>query len=694
MSRFNAQQRKAVRQVDGPVLLLAVPGSGKTTVLVTRLGYMALCCGIKPEEILTVTYTVAATGDMRARCAEHFGEDLAKQFEFRTINSICAKIIQYYGRQYDRSPFALVSDEKQITALLSAVYQEVQREYPTESDLKSVRTLITYIKNMMLTDEEVRQLAAKLEEPINIAEIYQKYCRAMRENQWMDYDDQMIYAYRMLCKHPQILRHFQQRYRYFCVDEAQDTSKIQHAILALLASASGNLFMVGDEDQSIYGFRAAYPQALLDFEQDHPGAKVLLMEENFRSDAGIVQAADRFIQKNTFRHVKRMKAARGSSASIREIPLRSRGQQYPYLARVAADCDRQTAVLYRDNECALPLIDLLERNGIDYRMRQMEMTFFSHRIVSDLTCVLRLAIDPYDTEAFLQVYYKLGTYIKKADAQHIAELSRQRHMPVLDAALECGRLNAHALAGTKTLRTHLRNMLNERADKALHRITEYLGYADYLTRSGINGENKLAILRTLASREASPAAFLTRMEALQKIIQQKETNPDCQIYLSTIHASKGLEYDTVYLMDVIDGILPEQVPASQRFASKKEKEIYEEERRLFYVGVTRAKNRLYLFTANRKSTFCEDFFGKGAKKQAIDFKALKSTSSSTQTDNARREEICRQFHEQFDVGSIVTHFKFGEGVILKITEKQIAVQFADKTRRLDLFLTAQKQLVR
>ena len=694
MSRFNAQQRKAVRQVDGPVLLLAVPGSGKTTVLVTRLGYMALCCGIKPEEILTVTYTVAATGDMRARCAEHFGEDLAKQFEFRTINSICAKIIQYYGRQYDRSPFALVSDEKQITALLSAVYQEVQREYPTESDLKSVRTLITCIKNMMLTDEEVRQLAAKLEEPINIAEIYQKYCRAMRENQWMDYDDQMIYAYRMLCKHPQILRHFQQRYRYFCVDEAQDTSKIQHAILALLASASGNLFMVGDEDQSIYGFRAAYPQALLDFEQDHPGAKVLLMEENFRSDAGIVQAADRFIQKNTFRHVKRMKAARGSSASIREIPLRSRGQQYTYLARVAADCDRQTAVLYRDNECALPLIDLLERNGIDYRMRQMEMTFFSHRIVSDLTCVLRLAIDPYDTEAFLQVYYKLGTYIKKADARYIAELSRQRHMPALDAALECGRLNAHALAGTKTLRTHLRNMLTERADKALYRITEYLGYADYLTRSGINGENKLAILRTLASREASPAAFLARMEALQKIIQQKETNPDCQIYLSTIHASKGLEYDTVYLMDVIDGILPEQVPASQRFASKKEKEIYEEERRLFYVGVTRAKNRLYLFTANRKSTFCEDFFGKGAKKQAIDFKALKSTSSSTQTDNARREEICRQFHEQFDVGSIVTHFKFGEGVILKITEKQIVVQFADKTRRLDLFLTAQKHLVR
>ena len=690
MAHFSAQQKAAVQAVNGAVLLLAVPGSGKTTVLVTRLGYLALCCGVDPGSILVMTYTVAATQELRARFAALFPQLSGRTPQFRTINGLSAKIIESCSRL--RGPaFTLQENEGELAALVGRICLELHGEYPTDATVREIRTAITYCKNMMLGADEIR--AQHFDVP-GFFTIYTRYCQALRAARQMDYDDQMIYAYRMLCKHPQILRHFQQRYRYFCVDEAQDTSKIQYAILALLASASGNLFMVGDEDQSIYGFRAAYPQALLDFEQDHPGAKVLLMEENFRSDAGIVQAADRFIQKNTFRHVKRMKAARGSSASVREIPLRSRGQQYTYLAKVAADCDRQTAVLYRDNECALPLIDLLERNGIDYRMRQMEMTFFSHRIVSDLTCVLRLAIDPYDTEAFLQVYYKLGTYIKKADARYIAELSRQRHMPVLDAALECGRLNAHALAGTKTLRTHLRNMLNERADKALYRITEYLGYADYLTRSGINGENKLAILRTLASREASPAAFLARMEALQEIIQQKETNPDCQVYLSTIHASKGLEYDTVYLMDVIDGILPEQVPASQRFASKKEKEIYEEERRLFYVGVTRAKNRLYLFTANRKSTFCEDFFGKGAKKQAIDFKALKSTSSSTQTDNARREEICRQFHEQFDVGSIVAHFKFGEGVILKITEKQIVVQFADKTRRLDLFLTAQKQLVR
>ena len=162
MSRFNAQQRKAVRQVDGSVAAARGAGLWQNDGTGDTSGVYGALLRIKPEEILTVTYTVAATGDMRARCAAHFGEDLAKRFEFRTINGICAKIIQYYGRQYGRSPFDLASDDKTDNgAPVQAVYQEVQREYPTESDLKSVRTLITYIKNMMLTDEEVRKLATK-----------------------------------------------------------------------------------------------------------------------------------------------------------------------------------------------------------------------------------------------------------------------------------------------------------------------------------------------------------------------------------------------------------------------------------------------------------------------------------------------------------------------------------------------------
>ena len=209
---LNQQQKKAVQKVDGPVLLLAVPGSGKTTVLVTRLGYMALCCGIPPENILTVTYTVAATKDMKHRCAAYFGEKLAEHFEFRTINGICAKIIQYYGRITERPPFKLIKDEKQTTALLASIFQQIQQDYPTESDLKTVRTLITYIKNMMLTDAEIQELEKSLDDKLHIGQIYRQYYRNMRDSRWMDFDDQMIYAYNMLRKFPELLEHFQNQY--------------------------------------------------------------------------------------------------------------------------------------------------------------------------------------------------------------------------------------------------------------------------------------------------------------------------------------------------------------------------------------------------------------------------------------------------------------------------------------------------
>ena len=308
---------------------------------------MIFCRGIAPEKILTVTYTVAATKDMSERFASRFGQDLADRLEFRTINGICARVIQYYGRKTARTAFSLLTDEKRISAILSAIYQKTERVYPTEGDLKNVRTLITYIKNRMLNEKEIEALDETSE--IRISAIYKEYCKHLRENQLMDYDDQMVYAYNMLRKIPWLLEYFQDQYPYICVDEAQDTSKIQHAIIALLASRTENLFMVGDEDQSIYGFRAAYPEALLEFEQHHPGANVLLMEENFRSDANIVQAADHFIQKNTLRHEKHMRPSRPKQRELREISVANRKAQYSYLLKVAAGCTNQTAVLYRDH---------------------------------------------------------------------------------------------------------------------------------------------------------------------------------------------------------------------------------------------------------------------------------------------------------------------------------------------------------
>lgn len=724
--KLNQQQKEAVQSTKGPVLLLAVPGSGKTTVLVTRLGYMIYCRNIPPESILTVTYTVAATKDMSERFAVRFGEDMAKRLEFRTINGIGAMIIQYYGRRIGKTPFELVKDEKATTGMLIKICQDHGMGYPTESDLKNVRTLITYIKNMMLNEEELQKLEE--ESDIRIAGIYREYCRQMREQKLMDYDDQMLYAYNILRKDPGVLAYFQNRYPYICVDEAQDTSKIQHAIIALLAAGTGNLFMVGDEDQSIYGFRAAYPEALLSFEKKHSGAKVLLMEENFRSNAKIVEAADKFIQKNTLRHEKHMRAAREAGADIREISLKSRKAQYVYLMKAAQECTTgmagmsgseehrgradasvtETAVLYRDNECAIPLIDLLERKNIPYRMRNADLSFFTHRTVLDVQNIIRFAMDPKDTELFMQIYYRLKLFFNKKDALRYAQISQEKDMEVLDAALKYGNLEKYQEDNIRNLKRQMVRILNMPGDEAVNQILTYMGYQDYLKKMGMNA-NKLETVKLIGSRVESPEKLLERLEELRTIIQEKVSDKDCPFILSTMHASKGLEYDTVYLLDVMDGILPEKVLANPRTASKEELETYEEERRLFYVGVTRAKNQLNVFTTNKPSKFCSELLGKRnlRENQQKEYAGIKKWGDYSPagtygikgngmyhgygTGHGSQKQPGKSYQELADAlgeGMIVKHKKFGEGVVVDMEGEHIRIQFGDNVKNMDLKVLA------
>lgn len=724
--KLNQQQKEAVQSTKGPVLLLAVPGSGKTTLLVTRLGYMIYCKNIPPERILTVTYTVAATKDMSERFAVRFGEDMAKRLEFRTINGICARIIQYYGRRIGKTPFELVKDEKATTGMLIRICQDHGMGYPTESDLKNVRTLITYIKNMMLNEEELQKLEE--ESDIRIVGIYREYCRQMREQKLMDYDDQMLYAYNILRKDLGVLAYFQNRYPYICVDEAQDTSKIQHAIIALLAAGTGNLFMVGDEDQSIYGFRAAYPEALLSFEKKHPGAKVLLMEENFRSNAKIVEAADKFIQKNTLRHEKHMRAAREAGADIREISLKSRKAQYVYLMKAAQKCTTgmagmsgseehrgradasvtETAVLYRDNECAIPLIDLLERKNIPYRMRNADLSFFTHRTVLDVQNIIRFAMDPKDTELFMQIYYRLKLFFNKKDALRYAQISQEKDMEVLDAALKYGNLEKYQEDNIRNLKRQMVRILNMPGDEVVNQILTYMGYQDYLKKMGMNA-NKLETVKLIGSRVESPEKLLERLEELRTIIQEKVSDKDCPFILSTMHASKGLEYDTVYLLDVMDGILPEKVLANPRTASKEELETYEEERRLFYVGVTRAKNQLNVFTTNKPSKFCSELLGKRnlRENQQKEYAGIKKWGDYSPagtygikgngmyhgygTGHGFQKQPGKSYQELADAlgeGMIVKHKKFGEGVVVDMEGEHIRIQFGDNVKNMDLKVLA------
>lgn len=691
---LNPQQVEAVRTTEGPVLLLAVPGSGKTTVLVNRLGYMLYVKGIDPGNILTLTYTVAATRDMAERFANLFGEDISDRLEFRTINGICAKIISHYGRLIGKTSFELITDEKISGKILTDIYVRVMEEYPTESDIKSVRTLITYCKNMMLDTDEIKTLGE--DEGLDLLAMYESYNRELKARSLMDYDDQMIYAYRMLKGSKELLAFYRDRYRYICVDEAQDTSKIQHMIIALLSGDNGNLFMVGDEDQSIYGFRAAYPEALLNFEKDHPGARVLIMDKNYRSNARIVETADKFIQKNFSRHEKHMRATRDAESDINFISLSSREGQYKYLLQMAQDVKTQTAVLYRDNESILPLVDLLIRENVPYRIKSADMAFFTHRVVADVVNILQFSFNPADPELFMRIYFKFQTFLRKPDAEEMCRIADQRHIGILDAA-EYVDMNKRVLGNVRALRTHFRNMAAESTYKAINRIDRFMGYGDYLRDNNMD-DNKLFILKMLAVNEPIIKGFLGRLEELRTILTEGETDYRSKLILSTIHSSKGLEYGTVYLMDVINGVFPGKI-ISYKTASPKEKRDYEEERRLFYVGITRARDRLNILRySDRGSVFVSEIdpsakelkkeSGKESKKRKKENALLKPTMLLKKKKTVTGGE---DVPENLVIGDRVTQIKYGEGTITDVSwdddeiPTKFTVEFDSGTERIFMF---------
>ena len=588
--QLNQQQESAVQSVEGPVLLLAVPGSGKTTVLVTRLGYMIFCKGIAPERILTVTYTVAATKDMAERFACRFGAQMAGRLEFRTINGICARVIQYCSWKSGRTAFSLLTDEKRIAAMLAGIYQRIEHSYPTESDLQNVRTLITFIKNRMLGEEEIRTLEKDAE--IQLLRIYKAYNAELREHQLMDYDDQMVYAYTMLQRFPWLREHFQQQYPYICVDEAQDTSKIQHAIIALLASRTENLFMVGDEDQSIYGFRAAYPEALLRFSSVWPGAKTLLLEDNYRSTPEILHLAGAFIAGNRDRYPKTIRAAREPGCRVRLAHAASRQAQYRYLLALAQKRDAPFAVLYRNNDSALPLIDALERAGLPYRCRSFDDTFFTHRIVCDVQDILCFAAAPDDAERFLRIYYKFGAMISKEAAQAACAQSARTHASILDCLLAQAGLSDEGRERVRRLRAGFESLKTLPGEALMRTIWGTLGYGSFVAERRLD-PGKYFILHMLAACEPSAEGFLARLTALRQTIRAHADAPGAPLTLSTIHSSKGLEYERVYLLDIHDGVLPSRPDAAD--GAEDERREYEEDRRLFYVAMTRAKDELTLF---------------------------------------------------------------------------------------------------
>ena len=693
--RLNPQQEAAVQQAGGPVLLLAVPGSGKTTVLVARLGCLIFCHGIAPERILTVTYTKAAAGDMRRRFARQFGEELADRTEFRTINSLCVQIINYYAWKQNVDAFAQ-ADESKCKGIVRELLIRRGVSFPSDQQVKEAMTLITYCKNMMLTQAEVQRQELDW---VDFPTLYQDYNDFLVKHRLMDFDDQMVYTCRIFRKYPDILAWFQRKWSFLCVDEAQDTSKIQHVILRLLAAKSRNIFMVGDEDQSIYGFRAAWPQALLEFESVWPGAKVLQMETNYRSTKAIVGRADAFIQRNQSRHPKHMRTDNPQGEDIHKITLGDLSRQYNYLLKVAQECTVPTAVLYRNNDSALPLIDLLEQNGVPYSCRQREGFFSSSPLVRDLVDMLTFAFNDCDKELFLRFYYKLDLKIKKAFLSELL-LGKPEDEPVLQALIDSECLEPWQIGKARALQTHFGKFPQLTSFAALQRLVKYMGYGEYMQDQHMDAV-RLDILLALANQTPETNAFLLRLEELREVIEGKEADPECPFVLSTIHASKGLEYDRVFLMDVVDGLLPSiSEPEPGRVLNETDQALLEEERRLFYVGATRARYQLNLLCYSGKfgelsgtaSTFITQFLGEESKPPAAERREKRPLPAPPAGPTAAQISA---LEKDYIPGAWVVHSRFGKGHLESRTGSIAVIFFpSEGMKKIDLPTCLRQGLIR
>ena len=416
---------------------------------------------------------------------------------------------------------------------------------------------------------------------------------------------------------------------------------------------------MGDEDQSIYGFRAADPSALIRFPEDWPGARVLRLERNYRSTREIVSAADRFIQKNTNRLPKHMRAVRGSGPAPEAVSVYDRQRQYRWLAKLAQSCDRETAVLYRDNDSALPLIDLLERAGTPYRCRQVESAFFTSRVVRDVTDVIRFALDPWDGERFLRLYYKLGAGISRALAQEAADRADREGETILAYIGRQPGASPWTRRQCAALSTHLSNLLQERGDRAVYRIVHFMGYGTYLEEHGMDG-SRADILEAIGADQPTPLALLERLEELKQVVRAgARGGEEAQFLLSTIHSSKGLEYGRVILMDVADGIFPKTVPEGPE-PEQAERDAYEEERRLFYVGMTRAKNELSIMRFRKEglsSLFAEELFPTPKEPRP------RPVRQALQAEEGPDRDALAAMGEALVPGVRVRHRTFGPGVL-------------------------------
>lgn len=592
MKQLSREQQEAVRHKDGPLLTLAGPGSGKTTVVVSRVRHLIQVCSINPSEILVITFTRAAAREMKERFLRSM--DAARTgVTFGTFHAVFFQILKLaYGYTADN----ILREEQKYQFLRDSVRKcNLELEDETEF-ISDVAAEIGRVKNEQANLQEYRATSCNTS---IFLKIYHDYDNRLRRSNKIDFDDMLVYCYELLKERADILNAWQRRFRYILVDEFQDINWLQYEIIRLLAAPEDNLFIVGDDDQSIYRFRGAKPEIMLHFEQDYPQARRVVLGTNYRSSKAIVEGAEKVISNNKERFPKNLVAAGGEGFKIFTHTFSNQEEEnecildkiQTYVGRGGAYSD--IAVLFRTNTQSRLLVEQLMASNLPFQMRDSLPNIYDHWIAKDIFTYIRMALGSRKRGDFLQVMNRPKRYIGR-EALEEEEVSIEALLTLYDdKPWVCERIGK--------LESDLKMLAMLSPYGALHYIRNIIGYEEYLKEYAeyrhIKAEEFLEVydeLQQLSRGFKTVQDWSEHIEEYRKelIRQAKEQEQRKEgISLATLHSSKGLEYRIVFLVDANEGIMPHKRAFME--------EAIEEERRLFYVGMTRAKELLYIFSVKK-----------------------------------------------------------------------------------------------
>lgn len=677
LKNLNKEQIEAVKTIDGPVLVMAGAGSGKTKVLTTRIAYL-IEEGIPSYNILAITFTNKAAAEMRDRVSNLIGD--VSSF-IGTFHSLGVRIIRENHDILGLPNNFTIIDSDDTNTIIKKLLKEMNLDSKQYS-LSYVRNRISFIKNQMLTDGELDRLFNTPMDKV-VVEVYHRYNNKLKTSASVDFDDLLLLPVNLFKERKDILEYYQDKYRYILIDEYQDTNPVQYKLSVMLSNKYKNIFVVGDMNQSIYAFRQADFRNISNFEKDFKGAKVIKLEHNYRSTNNILSAANEVIKHNTERKDLKLFSDNGDGVKIKYM------RAYDEKHEIALVIDEikhllsegykneDIAILYRTNAQSRAIEDVFLAKGIPYKVFG-SYYFYNRKEIKDLISYLRLIYNPHDEISLRRVINTPKRGIGESAIAAIEERAKQQNISMFDALETRKELEFKEIIEDLIKRSESLS-LTELIDEVLERsgMKKELESSKAL-EDEIRLENLMEVKSITASFEertgsANLGDFLEEVSLIADISNHTEDGD--VVTLMTLHSAKGLEFPVVFLVGMEEGLFPHNMSLMENNL--------EEERRLCYVGITRAKERLYLTNAKRRMLYGKENMNIPSRFiSEIDEKLIEKIGPKEENKVIDKKQMYTNDNNDITEGSIVSHEQYGTGVVVKCDGSLISVAFKTGIKKL------------